>query len=366
MEKNTFSRYFRLSMINQLIFFRADKSNQKKLLKAPTLSLQQQKQRQREKANVAKRLKEYQRQPSTLLIGTDHSSPHSFTPTLEGKPIATPITILKSSKTEDTRSIERTERARERKTSRSLEAGQPHRTSQSNSNLSPEGGLSRSISGSSMTSSSAEKRKRRPSDGDQPTKKRRDSEKSSIHRQISKQFDQNEGDFDPTPLRKNVTKGLKDALKTRVEKTEGITIIEEDLDQLVKDIEEALYKLYNRDVGSKYKSKYRSLVFNIKDPKNNGLFRKIVRKEYSTNRIAAMTAEEMASKELKEWRQAELKHDIEKIKSHEIEMAQLGAKFVMKTHKGDLVMEDGRTSSMVDLKNQEVKLPDEVSILLLS
>ena len=191
------------------IFFRADKSNQKKPPKAPTLSLQQQKQRQREKANVAKRLKEYQRQPSTLLIGTDHSSPHSFTPTLEGKPIATPITILKSSKAEDTRNAERMERTRERKTSQSLDAGQPLKKSQSNNSLSPEGGLSRSISGSSMTSSSAEKRKRRPSDGDQPTKKRRDSEKSSIHRQISKQFDQNEGDFDPTPLRKNVTKGLK-------------------------------------------------------------------------------------------------------------------------------------------------------------
>ena len=74
-----------------------------------------------------------------------------------------------------------------------------------------------------------------------------------------------------------------------------------------------------------------------------------------------MTAEEMANKELKEWRQAELKHDIEKIKSHEMEMAQIGTKLVMKTHKGDMVMEDGKESSMVELKNDEVKLPDEVN-----
>ncbi len=33
---------------------------------------------------------------------------------------------------------------------------------------------------------------------------------------------------------------------------------------------------YNFDVSAKYKNKYRSLVFNIKDEKNNGLFRKIL------------------------------------------------------------------------------------------
>ena len=209
--------------------------------------------------------------------------------------------------------------------------------------------------------SSSEKRKRLSSESDYSAKKRRDSEKSNFNRSISKQYETNENDFDPLPLRKNVTKGLKDAIKTRVEKTEGIAISDKDLDKIVKDIEEALYRYYNKDVGSKYKSKYRSLVFNIKDQKNNGLFRKIVRKEYSASRIASMTAEEMANKELKEWRQAELKHDIEKIKSHEMEMAQLGTKLVMKTHKGDMVMEDGKESSMVELKNDEVKLPDEVS-----
>ena len=53
-----------------------------------------------------------------------------------------------------------------------------------------------------------------------------------------------------------------------------------------------------------------------------------------------MTAEEMASKELQQWRQAELKHDIEKIKSHELEMISLGSVFVMKSHKGEQVNND--------------------------
>ena len=50
-----------------------------------------------------------------------------------------------------------------------------------------------------------------------------------------------------------------------------------------------------------------------------------------------MSPEEMASKELQQWRQAELKHDIEKIKSHELEMISLGSVFVMKTKKGEQV-----------------------------
>jgi len=274
---------------------------------------------------------------------------HTLVPTHEGKPVPTNISISKTSKPDDTKN----------KQIQSTESSSHLKRTPSNSALtSSEDRLQRSVSSSSIGSS--EKRRRRPSD-DQSMKKRRDSEKSNVNR-MARQQEHNESDFDPTPLRKNVTKGLKDALKTRVEKTEGVAISDVELDKVVKNIEESLYKYYNKDVGSKYKSKYRSLVFNIKDPKNNGLFRKIVRKEYSPSRVVSMTAEEMANKELKEWRQAELKHDIEKIKSHEMEMAQIGTKLVMKTHKGDMVMEDGKESSMVELKNDDIMLPDEVKL----
>ena len=330
-----------------------EKSHQSKTTKIPVMSLERQKQRLKEKANVDKRLKEYQRQPTSSLTSVNEQSlSHLFTPTLKGKPAPTEIAIMKSSKNDDTKL----------KSPTSQDSNFPLKKNNSANIISShdDRNLQKSGSGSSVLSSS-EKRKRLSSEADYSAKKRRDSEKSNFHRSISKQYESNENDFDPLPLRKNVTKGLKDAIKTRVEKTEGIDISDKDLDKIVKEIEEALYRYYNKDVGSKYKSKYRSLVFNIKDQKNNGLFRKIVRKEYSASRIASMTAEEMANKELKEWRQAELKHDIEKIKSHEMEMAQIGTKLVMKTHKGDMVMEDGKESSMVELKNDEVKLPDEVS-----
>ena len=42
------------------------------------------------------------------------------------------------------------------------------------------------------------------------------------------------------------------------------------------EIEDQMYNLYQKDIGPKYKTKYRSLIFNIKDEKNNGLYRKIV------------------------------------------------------------------------------------------
>ena len=309
------------------------------------MSIERQKQRLKEKANVDKRLKEYQKQPASLISTQEMSISHSFTPTLEGKPAPTQMSIVKSSKTDD-----------QEKQVQTPENVNLKRTPSSSTSLNSEDKLQRSISGSSLSSS--ERRKRQPSDDH--IKKRRDSESKSAMNRYARQIDYVDSDFDPTPLRKNVTKGLKDALKTRVEKTEGVTISDDELDKLVKNIEDSLYKYYNKDVGTKYKSKYRSLVFNIKDQKNNGLFRKIVRKEYSPSRIVSMTAEEMANKQLKEWRQAELKHDIEKIKSHEMEMAQIGTKLVMKTHKGDMVMEDGKESSMVELKNDEVMLPDEV------
>ena len=57
----------------------------------------------------------------------------------------------------------------------------------------------------------------------------------------------------------------------------------------------------------------------------------------------------MANKELKEWRQAELKQDIEKIKTHELDLLQMGSKIVLKTHKGEEIKEQEKT---------EVKLPE--------
>lgn len=166
----------------------------------------------------------------------------------------------------------------------------------------------------------------------------------------------------PKPIRDNASKGIEDALRTRVEKSGDLTYDKDKMKALVKEIEEELFRLYNKDVGPKYKAKYRSLVFNIKDEKNNGLFRKIVSAKISPRSLVNMTADEMASKELQQWRQAELKNDIEKIKSHELDILARGTKYVLKSHKGEQVIEEeegGKVSKIV-APVADLKLPDEM------
>lgn len=48
-------------------------------------------------------------------------------------------------------------------------------------------------------------------------------------------------------------------------------------------------------------------MFNIRDTKNSGLFRKILNRTIPPERLANMTSEELASKELAEWREREEK-----------------------------------------------------------
>lgn len=60
---------------------------------------------------------------------------------------------------------------------------------------------------------------------------------------------------------------------------------EQTVEQVATEVEEALYRLFNKDVGTKYKNKYRTLIFNIKDPKNLGLFRKIIEKQITPGKF---------------------------------------------------------------------------------
>lgn len=57
----------------------------------------------------------------------------------------------------------------------------------------------------------------------------------------------------------------------------------------------------------KYKTRYRSILFNTRDSKNTGLYRKILKGTISPSQLAKMTSEELASKELLEWREREEK-----------------------------------------------------------
>ncbi|KAG7477902.1 hypothetical protein MATL_G00074380 [Megalops atlanticus] len=80
-----------------------------------------------------------------------------------------------------------------------------------------------------------------------------------------------------------------------------------------------------RSTDAKYKSRLRSRISNLKDKKNPDLRRNVLCGSITPDRIASMTAEEMASAELKEIRQALTKelireHQLSKVGGTETDM----------------------------------------------
>lgn len=72
------------------------------------------------------------------------------------------------------------------------------------------------------------------------------------------------------------------------------------------------YKLYevHRDTNEKYKSALRSRVFNLRDKKNLALRENVLTGAIPTEKFAVMTAEEMASDEVKKMRNEFTKESI--------------------------------------------------------
>ena len=60
-------------------------------------------------------------------------------------------------------------------------------------------------------------------------------------------------------------------------------------------------------MNHKYKARYRSLLFNLKDEKNKALFRRVVSKTISSDQLVVMSHDQLASDELSKWREEELK-----------------------------------------------------------
>lgn len=143
------------------------------------------------------------------------------------------------------------------------------------------------------------------------------------------------------PVRLNVRKVLRDALLNRCKEASDLSLSGDEVRRMALRIEEELFKVF-RDTGTRYKSKYRSLVFNIKDSRNQGLFRKILRGKIAPDRLVRMTPEELASKELARWREQENKHTIEMIKKEQMEAAQNVSSHALlkKTHKGEVEIDD--------------------------
>ena len=98
-------------------------------------------------------------------------------------------------------------------------------------------------------------------------------------------------------LRSMVVRGTRDALLEKLKKSD-LKFEESKVLKVAEEIEIAMFGKYSKqinhkqtlndhisgtfgDTGSKYKNKYRSLTYNLKDPKNDGLFRRIMLKDLS-------------------------------------------------------------------------------------
>ncbi|KAG7230165.1 hypothetical protein INR49_009885 [Caranx melampygus] len=118
-------------------------------------------------------------------------------------------------------------------------------------------------------------------------------------------------------IRRSVRDSLKEILIQRLKESD-MNISVERACEVAKKTERELFHLY-KDTDNKYKNKYRSLMFNLKDTKNNVLFKRVLKGEISPSNLIRMSPEELASKELAAWRQRENRHAIEMIEKEQRE-----------------------------------------------
>lgn len=142
---------------------------------------------------------------------------------------------------------------------------------------------------------------------------------------------------------------------------------------LAFEIESELFKLFG-GVNKKYKEKGRSLLFNLKDRNNPELIERVMAGEISPERLCSMTAEELASKELSQWRMAKAEELAQMVvlPDSDVDIRRL----VKKTHKGEFQVEfeqddsnpadiSGGSSSLAhsEPKNKEMEGPNSKPVV---
>ncbi|XP_074868119.1 death-inducer obliterator 1 isoform X2 [Carettochelys insculpta] len=118
-------------------------------------------------------------------------------------------------------------------------------------------------------------------------------------------------------IRQNIRRSLKEILWKRVNDSDDLVMTESEVGKIALNIEKEMFNLF-QVTDNRYKSKYRSIMFNLKDPKNQGLFHRVLREEISLSKLVRMKPEELLSKELSVWKEKPIKSITEsRSKSHE-------------------------------------------------
>lgn len=134
---------------------------------------------------------------------------------------------------------------------------------------------------------------------------------------------------------KLIRQKIKETLLARSNQIKDINVTEDKIEALSNEIENQLNECF-KEGTQKYLNKFRSLMFNLRDNKNQCLVTNVLGGDITPSRLVRMSSDEMASNELAKWRERENKHSIELIKRD----AQLAAQqvIVKKTHKGEEVI----------------------------
>ncbi|AQK59899.1 Putative SPOC domain / Transcription elongation factor S-II protein [Zea mays] len=144
---------------------------------------------------------------------------------------------------------------------------------------------------------------------------------------------------EPNDLKRPQTSDVESESK-RIKSANELAMDEEKFNQRAESlafrIEEELFKLF-RGVNKKYKEKGRSLLFNLKDKSNPELRERVLSGDIAPERLCSMTAEELASKELSEWRLAKAEEFAQMVVLPNMEVDP--RRLVRKTHKGEFQVE---------------------------
>ncbi|XP_072100448.1 death-inducer obliterator 1-like isoform X2 [Mobula birostris] len=134
------------------------------------------------------------------------------------------------------------------------------------------------------------------------------SEQSTANRSVDKQPPvtavKNASQLSNSQIRHNIRRSLKEILCKRVNDCDDLDVTEDTIGRIAVNVEKELFTLF-QDTHSKYKSRYRSIMFNLKNPRNQGLFRRVVREEIVPFYLVRMSPEEIESKELAVWGEQE-------------------------------------------------------------
>ncbi|XP_042069786.1 transcription elongation factor A protein 2 isoform X1 [Haplochromis burtoni] len=121
--------------------------------------------------------------------------------------------------------------------------------------------------------------------------------------------------FPPAPVTMGCVRSKsRELLVAALQTDDDHKAIRVDCEHLAAQIEEQIFQEF-KSTDMKYKTRLRSRISNLKDQKNPELRRNVLCGNISPHRIACMTAEEMASAELKQMREALTK---ESIRQHQL------------------------------------------------